>query len=157
MPVLSDFLSPESVLTDLNVSNKKQALEHLSAFAAMQTGIDANIILDLLLQRERLGSTGVGEGFAVPHSKVKGLDHMFGAAALLEKPIDYDSLDGEQVDILFLLLAPEDSGADHLKALARIARQFRQPGFLKKIRSAHTPAALYILLTEKDSEPASQS
>ncbi len=148
MPELSNFLSSEAVLTGLSVSNKKQALEHLSAFAAERTGLASDVIYDMLLQRERLGSTGVGEGFALPHSKIKGLEKLFGAAILLEKPVDYEALDGEPVDVFFLLLAPEDSGADHLKALARIARLFRKPGFLNRIRSARDPAALYILLTE---------
>jgi len=150
MSAFSKLLSPEAVLTGLNVSNAKQALEHLSAFAAGQTGLSANTIFEMLQQRERLGSTGVGEGFAIPHCKLKGLERLYGVLALLEKPIDYNALDSEPVDILFLLLAPEDSGPDHLKALARIARVFRQPGFLSKIRTVRDPAALYIMLMEED-------
>lgn len=150
MAVLSEFLKPDSVETGVSVTNKKNALEHLSTFAAEKTGLNASMIYELLLQRERLGSTGVGEGFAIPHSKVKGLDQLFGAAFLLEKPIDFDALDGEPVDVLFLLLAPEDSGADHLKALARIARLFRAPGFLNKVHSVHDASAFYILLTKEE-------
>ncbi|MDR1828093.1 MAG: PTS sugar transporter subunit IIA [Methylobacteriaceae bacterium] len=145
---LSDFLRPDSVLTAVNASGKRQALDVLSCFAARQTGVDSTVIMDMLLQREALGSTGIGGGVAIPHAKLKGITRLYGAAAILEKPIDFNSMDGEPVDILFLLLAPEDSGADQLQALARIARQFQQQEFLKRIRRVRDPSALFILLTE---------
>ena len=103
------------------------------------------------MQRERLGSTGIGEGLAIPHGKLRDLDHLVGLVARLERPIDFDSLDGQPVDILFLLLAPEGAGADHLKALARVARVLREPGALDRIRASRDSDALYAVLNH---EPA---
>jgi len=105
-------------------------------------------VFDTLLQRERLGSTGIGDGIAIPHGKPARLERLVGLFARLDKPIDFEALDGQPVDIVFLLLAPEQAGADHLKALARVARVLREPGKLDKIRSARDAAALYALLTE---------
>ena len=105
-------------------------------------------IFDTLLQRERLGSTGIGEGIAIPHGKLAGLARLFGLAARLDKPIDFEALDGQPVDILFLLLAPEGAGADHLKALARVARALREPGMLDRIRRTRDADALYAVLTQ---------
>ncbi len=100
------------------------------------------------MQRERLGSTGIGEGIAIPHGKLADLDRLFGLVARLEKPIDFEALDGQPVDVIFLLLAPEGAGADHLKALARAARVLREPGVIDRIRAARDAAALYAVLTE---------
>ncbi|MET0157057.1 MAG: PTS sugar transporter subunit IIA, partial [Methyloceanibacter sp.] len=97
---------------------------------------------------ERLGSTGIGEGLAIPHGKLADLDRLFGLAARLEKPIDFDALDGQPVDVIFLLLAPEGAGADHLKALARISRLLRDGAAVEKLRAARDAAALYAVLTE---------
>ena len=119
---LLDFLSPEAIAPSLRVSNKKQALQEISTLAARLAGLDERAIFEALLQRERLGSTGIGEGLAIPHGKLPGLTRLFGFVARLEKPVDFEALDGQPVDILFLLLAPEGAGADHLKALARISR-----------------------------------
>ena len=127
---------------------RKQALQELSALAAKLTGRNERAIFEVLLQRERLGSTGIGEGLAIPHGKLADLDRLFGLAARLEKPIDFDALDGQPVDVIFLLLAPEGAGADHLKALARAARVLRQPGVIDRIRAARDAAALYAVLTE---------
>ena len=102
----------------------------------------------MLLQRERLGSTGIGEGLAIPHGKLADLDRLFGLAARLEKPIDFDALDGQPVDVIFLLLAPEGAGADHLKALARVARALREPGMLDRIRKTRDADALYAVLSQ---------
>src|SRR6478752_2002601 len=104
MPLL-DFLDPQAVLPALRVSGKKQALQEISAQAAKLVGLSENTIYEALLQRERLGSTGIGEGIAIPHGKLPGLHRIFGLIARLEKPIDFEALDGQQVDILFLLLA----------------------------------------------------
>ena len=145
---LLDFLSPEAVVPSLRVNGKKQALQELSALAAKLTGRSERAIFEVLLQRERLGSTGIGEGLAIPHGKLADLDRLFGLAARLEKPIDFDALDGQPVDVIFLLLAPEGAGADHLKALARAARVLRQPGVIDRIRAARDAAALYAVLTE---------
>ncbi len=145
---LHELLSPETIAPSLRARGKKQALQELSAAAARLTGLDERAIFDVLLQRERLGSTGIGEGIAIPHGKLPGLSRLFGFAARLEKPIDFEALDDQPVDILFLLLAPEGAGADHLKALARVARALREPGILARIRSARDADALYAIMTE---------
>jgi nitrogen PTS system EIIA component len=147
MPLL-DFLSPQAVLAALRVNGKKQALHELASHSARLTGLEERVVFEALLQRERLGSTGIGEGIAIPHGKLPGLNRLFGLAARLEKPIDFEALDGQPVDILFLLLAPEDAGADHLKALSRIARVLRQPGLVERIRATRDAAALYAVLTD---------
>src|SRR5215208_1736955 len=147
MPLL-DFLTPQAVLPALRVNGTKQALHELASHSARLTGLDERVIFETLLQRERLGSTGIGDGIAIPHGKLPGLSRMFGLAARLDKPIDFDSLDGQPVDILFLLLAPEGAGADHLKALASVARAFREPGMLDRIRKTRDADALYAVLTQ---------
>ena len=147
MPLL-DFLDPQAVLPALRVSGKKQALQELAAHAAKLTGLPDNAIYEALLQRERLGSTGIGEGIAIPHGKLPGLTRIFGLVARLEKPVDFEALDGQQVDVLFLLLAPEGAGADHLKALARVARVLREPGLIERVRATKDAAALYMIMTE---------
>jgi PTS system nitrogen regulatory IIA component len=145
---LSDLLHAEGVLPSLRVNSKKQALQELAVRAAAITGVGEREIFDVLLQREKLGSTGVGHGVAIPHGKIAGLAGIVGVFARLEKPIDFDALDDDPVDLLFLLLAPEDAGADHLKALARIARALRDPATAGKLRDTRDAAALYALLTE---------
>lgn len=135
-------------MPSLRVNGKKQVLQELSAHAAKLTGLDERAVFEALLQRERLGSTGIGEGLAIPHGKLPGLERLFGLVARLEKPIDFEALDGQPVDVLFLLLAPEGAGADHLKALARAARVLRQPGVIERIRAARDAAALYAVLTD---------
>src|SRR3712207_6412139 len=147
MPLL-DFLDPKAVLPALRVSGKKQALQEIASQSARLTGLDGSVVYEALLQRERLGSTGIGEGIAIPHGKLPGLDHIFGLMARLDKPIDFEALDGQPVDILFLLLAPEGAGADHLKALARVARVLREPGIVERIRAARDADALYAVLTQ---------
>ncbi len=145
---LSDLISPDAVLPAVKANSKKQAIQELAAKGAALTGLDERTILDTLLQRERLGSTGVGGGIAIPHGKLKGLDRIHGAFARLAKPIDFESLDDQPVDLMFLLLAPENAGADHLKALARIARAMREPGVAQRLRGAADENALYVLIAE---------
>jgi nitrogen PTS system EIIA component len=147
MPLL-EFLTHEAVVRHLRATSKKAALHEIAAHAARLTGLDERVIFETLLQRERLGSTGIGEGIAIPHGKLRGLSHMFGLAARLDKPIEFEALDGQPVDIVFLLLAPEGAGADHLKALARVARAFREPGAAERIRKARDADALYAVLTQ---------
>ena len=147
MPLL-DFLAPAAVIPALRASSKKQALQELAEVAARLTGLEERTIYEVLLQRERLGSTGIGDGVAIPHAKLAKLDSIFGLVARLDKPIDFEALDGQPVDILFLLLAPEGAGADHLKALARIARVLREPGTIERIRATRDADALYAVLTE---------
>ncbi|CAI9415481.1 Nitrogen regulatory protein [Pleomorphomonas sp. T1.2MG-36] len=145
---LSDLLVIDAILPRLKTANKKQALQEMAAKAAALTGRDERDIFETLMQREKLGSTGVGHGVAIPHGKLAGLERLVGVFALLDRPIDFDSLDGEPVDVVFLLLAPESAGADHLKALARIARVLRDDETAAKLRAADDAAAMYTLLTE---------
>jgi nitrogen PTS system EIIA component len=147
MPLL-DFLDPQAVLPALRVNGKKQALQELASHAARITGITDTAIYEALLQRERLGSTGIGEGIAIPHGKLPGLTRIFGLVARLEKPVDFEALDAQPVDVLFLLLAPEGAGADHLKALARVARVLREPGLIERVRATRDANALYSIMTE---------
>lgn len=145
---LADLVAPSAILPALKVNSKKQAIQELAAKAAELTGLPERDIFDTLLQRERLGSTGVGGGIAIPHGKLPKFDKLFGLFARLERPIDFDALDGEPVDLAFLLLAPETAGADHLKALARIARLLRDPVNAQKLRSSRDAAALHAVLTQ---------
>lgn len=147
MPLL-DFLDPRAVLPALRVSGKKQALQELASQAARLTGLPDSAIYEALLQRERLGSTGIGEGIAIPHGKLPSLTRIFGLIARLDKPVDFEALDGQSVDVLFLLLAPEGAGADHLKALARVARVLREPGLIERVRATRDATALYAIMTE---------
>jgi PTS system nitrogen regulatory IIA component len=147
MPLL-DFLDPQAVLPALRVNGKKQALQEIAEHAARLCGLSGASVYEALLQRERLGSTGIGEGIAIPHGKLPGLTRIFGLLARLEKPIDFEALDGQPVDVLFLLLAPEGAGADHLKALSRVARVLREPGLIERVRATPDAAALYAIMTE---------
>lgn len=144
---LSDLIIPDAIVPALKANGKKQALQELAEKAATLTGLDERQIFDTLLQRERLGSTGVGHGIAIPHGKLPGLDRIHGVFARLAKPIEFDTLDDQPVDLIFLLLAPESAGADHLKALARIARLLREPGLAAKLRASNDANALYAVLT----------
>ena len=145
---LSDLIKPEAVIGSLKANSKKQAIQAISEKAAELTGLPEREIFETLLQREKLGSTGVGGGIAIPHGKLSSLDRIFGLFARIPKPIDFEALDDQPVDLLFLLLAPENAGADHLKALARIARIMREPGVATRLRAAADPASLHTVLTE---------
>jgi PTS system nitrogen regulatory IIA component len=145
---LGDLLSPDGVFPSLKAKSKKQALQELSNRAAELTGLPAREIFDTLLQRERLGSTGLGRGIAIPHVKFRALKSIVCLFARLDEPIDFDSLDGEPVDLIFLLLAPEHASGDHLKALARISRLLREPSTIERLRASKDGAAIYAVLTE---------
>lgn len=145
---LGDLISPDDIVASMRASSKRQLLQDLAERVSDKTGMAGRQIFDTLLQRERLGSTGVGNGIAIPHGKLPGLKKITGLFARLEKPIDFEALDDEPVDIVFLLLAPEGAGADHLKALARIARVMREPEQVEKLRETSDPAAIYTLLTD---------
>jgi len=154
MPIL-EFLDPESVVQSLRARAKKQVLQELAAQAVRRLpALDERPVFDTLLQRERLGSTGIGEGVAIPHGKLPGLDRLFGLFARFDRPVDFEALDGQPVDVAFLLLAPEGAGADHLKALAQVARVLREPGMLNHIRAARASSALYALLTRSTAPQA---
>ena len=135
---LTDIVAQNAIIPALKVNNKKQAIQELAARAAVLTGQDEKQILEVLLQREKLGSTAVGNGVAIPHGKLPKLARLFGLFARLERPINFEALDGQPVDLIFLLLAPEGAGADHLKALARIARLLREPETTRKLPERHT-------------------
>jgi nitrogen PTS system EIIA component len=151
---ITDLITPEAIIPSLRVGSKKQLLQELSERAAIIAGLLPREVFDALLQRERLGSTGTGNGIAIPHGKLVKCKNIFGIFVRLEKPIDFDAIDGAPVDLVFMLIAPETSGADHLKALARIARVFRDPAVTAKLRATRDPAALYAVLTQ---EPASNA
>ena len=144
---LNDLLAPNGIVLSLNATTKKQALQVLAERAADITGLKGRDIFDALLQRERLGSTGLGRGIAVPHVKFRGLKQITCLFARLDTPIAFDSLDNEPVDLIFLLLAPEHASGDHLKALARISRLVREPAMLERLRSASEPSSIKALLS----------
>ncbi len=144
---LSDLLAPKAVVSALKASDKKEAIQELAARLGALMQRDANEIFEILLQRERLGSTGIGGGVAIPHGKLAKLDRLVGVFARLDKPIDFDALDGEPVDLVFALLAPEAAGADHLKALARIARLLRDPKVAERLRTVVDSNQMFAVLT----------
>ncbi len=145
---IAELISAAGVIANLRATSKKQALQDLSRRAAEVTGQPERAIFEVLIERERLGTTGVGNGIAIPHGKLPGLDRLYGLFARLEKPIDYDSIDEQPVDLICLLLAPETAGADHLKALARVSRLLRDRAVCEKLRGSDNTDAVYALLTE---------
>ena len=147
--LISDLLGPELIRCDVHAGSKKRLLEMISEqLATSSDEFTQREIFESLNARERLGSTGLGHGVAIPHGKLPKLGRLFGLFARLERPIDFEALDGQPVDLIFLLLAPEAAGADHLKALARVARLFREPGMAGKLRASTDKSALYSVLTE---------
>lgn len=151
---LNDIVGPNAVIPALKVNGKKQALQEIAARAAELSGLNERTVFETLLQREKLGSTGIGHGIAIPHGKLPKLERLFGLFARLDRPIDFESLDGQPVDLIFLLLAPEGAGADHLKALARVARLLRDPDIANKLRDSRDADALYAVLAMTPSEAA---
>lgn len=143
---LTDLVAPNAIIPALKVNSKKQAIQEVAARAAALTGQNEREILEVLLQREKLGSTGVGNGVAIPHGKLPKLTKLFGLFARLDRPVDFEALDNQPVDLIFLLLAPEGAGADHLKALARVARLLRDPEIVQKLRESRDAEALYSVL-----------
>lgn len=146
--IIADLITPQSVIANFRVSSKKQALQELAKKAASLIGQPEKLVFDVLSDRERLGTTGVGLGIAIPHGKLPGLDRMTGLFARLDKPVDFEAIDNQPVDLVFLMLAPEDAGADHLKALARVSRLLRDRAVCAKLRGTDNADALYALLTE---------
>lgn len=145
---IADMLSPEGVLPALRVTSKKQALQELARRAADVTGQPERAIFEVLVERERLGTTGVGYGIAIPHGKLAELDRLHCLFARLETPVDFDSIDEQPVDLICVLLAPEKAGADHLKALARVSRLLRDRTICDKLRGTESRDGLYAILTE---------
>lgn len=151
---VSSLITAEAVVAGIKGNGKKQVLQELAAEIARISSLSERQVFETLLQRERLGTTGIGQGIAIPHGRMAGLTHLVGLFARLARPIDFEALDGEPVDLVFVLLAPEDAGADHLQALARIARLFRAPGVAQKLRQTEDPAALYAILTAANASRA---
>jgi PTS system nitrogen regulatory IIA component len=151
---LSDLIEVKAIMPALKANSKKQLLQLLAERAASVTGIPEREIFDIILQRERLGSTGVGNGIAIPHGKLSGIKRITGVFARLEVPVEFEALDDQPVDLVFLLLAPEGAGADHLKALSRIARVLRDGDTVTKIRGTRDAAAIHALLAEKQADAA---
>lgn len=147
---LAELIAPNAVIAALKANSKKQALQLLAQKAADVTGLKEAAILEGLLERERLGSTGVGNGIAIPHAKLTGIDRLYGIFARLDHPVDFDSIDDHPVDLMCLLIAPEGAGADHLKALARVSRLLRDKGICEKLRGATDADALYALLLDSE-------
>jgi len=152
-----DLLAPEAVIASLKAQNKKQLLQELAEHAAKLTGLPERRIFETLIERERLGSTGMGQGIAIPHGRLGGLARIVGLFARLETPVAYDAVDNQPVDLVFMLLAPDGAGADHLKALARVSRLLRNQSTCEKLRAASQPEVLYALLTEKTNGTSSQA
>lgn len=151
---LTDLLTPQGVVAHLKAGNKKQALQELAHVASKVTGLEERTVFDALLERERLGTTGVGLGIAIPHAKMPELKRLYGLFARLDHPVDFDSIDEQPVDLIFVLLAPESAGADHLKALARISRLLRNQAIVEKLRGAESAEAIFALLAEPESSQA---
>src|SRR3989442_517900 len=152
---LTALVAPNAIIPALKVNGKKQMLQELAAKAAELSGQNERTIFEILLQREKLGSTGVGNGIAIPHGKLPKLNKLFGLFARLERPVDFEALDGRPIDLVFLLLAPEGAGADHLKALARVARLLRDGEVARKFRNSNHAEALYAVLAMPSASGAS--
>ncbi len=142
-----ELIGTEAVVPSLKATSKKQALQELAKHSAKLTGLSERVIFDVLLERERLGTTGIGNGVAIPHGKLAEIKKLHGLFARIEAPIDFDAIDEQPVDLIFLLLAPEGAGADHLKALARVSRLLRDREVCDKVRGTDSAEAIYALLT----------
>lgn len=151
---VSELVDPASVVAGLEAGSKKQALMALAELAARRTQLDARAILDVLLEREKLGTTGVGRGVAIPHGKLAGLDRIVGLLAFLETPVNFEAVDDAPVDLVFLLLAPENAGAEHLRVLARVSRLLRDKAVTDRLRASTDAAGLHAALTQPQSSTA---
>lgn len=145
---IDDILDAHAVLPDFKATAKKQLLQDLAQSLAGFVAVDKRIIFETLFTREKLGSTGLGQGIAIPHGRIAGLTKVTGLFAKLATPIDYDAVDGKPVDLVFALLSPDHAGADHLTALAKISRIMRSPAAVSKLRATNTAEGLYAVLTE---------
>ena len=146
-----DILRLDSIVCDAEAGSKKQLLELLAELAAEKTGLDERLVLDALIERERLGTTGIGRGVALPHTRLTTLRRIF-CAFVRTKPVDFEAVDDKPVDLVFLLLVPEEAGADHLKALARLSRLLRDESVATALRQAKDPNSVYRLIEENDTE-----
>ena len=151
---LSEFLDFEAIRVDLTAGNKRQLLNQLAQIAAARLSLDPSLIADAIAERERLGSTGFGGGVAIPHGKLAQIDRVYALVARLAAPIDYKAIDGQEVDLVFLLLSPPDAGAEHLKSLAAVSRLVRHAGIVEKLRGARSRDALAAVLLGVDERDA---
>jgi len=145
---LRDLLGADAVWPAFEATSKKQLLQDMASRAAAQLGLEEHVLFDLLWEREKLGTTGVGQGIAIPHGRVAGLSEVRGFMARLTTPIPFESVDDQPVDLVFLLLAPDSAGADHLHALAAVSRALRDPAYCEKLRKAKDSKGLEALLNE---------
>lgn len=145
---IADLVAPNAVLAGLKASGKKQALQEVGHKVAEVYGLDSGAVIDGLLAREKLGSTAMGSGVAIPHARLAGVKSIIGLFVQLSKPVEFEAADGQDVDLMFVLLAPDEAGADHLRALARVSRLLRNPATCEKLRASDNADVLYALLTE---------
>lgn len=145
---ISDILSPQAVFQRVSAASKRKLIDEIAVRLGAVAGVDSDKVFESLWQREKLSSTGVGRGVAVPHGRIAKLERIVGVFVHLSEPIDFESVDETPVDLVFALLTPADAGADHLKALARVSRLLRNGTVCEKIRAANDPAQIYALLTE---------
>ena len=151
---LSEIIAVDAVRAPIKATSKKRLLQDLADFAEQIYGLPAETVYKMLMEREALGPTGVGRGVAIPHARFPGVENVVGLFARLEKPVDFESIDRQPVDLVFALFAPETAGADHLKALARVSRTLRNESTCIKLRSTFEASALYAILTDGKAEQA---
>jgi nitrogen PTS system EIIA component len=151
---MTEFLKPDAVFSNVKMTSKKQLLQFMSEKAAEMTGIVERDIFDTIMQRERLGSTGVGNGIAIPHCKMKLATQLTGLFVRLDQVIDFDAIDDQKVDLVFMLIAPELAGADHLKALSKVARALRASDIVDAIRRAPDSGRIYDILNPRETSAA---
>jgi PTS system nitrogen regulatory IIA component len=154
MADLSDLLRPSTVVSDLAAANKKALFQQLSALAGERLDVDHALVHERMVAREKLGTTGFGGGIAIPHGRMPGIDRVRGLFARLSRPVDFKAVDQLPVDLVFVLLSPEDAGVMHLKALARVSRALRDRSLAEKLRGAGSPDAIYALLTQAETRDA---
>lgn len=150
--LISEFLTPQDIVPDLKATSKKQVLQELASFASERLNLEDRAIFDVLVERERLGTTGFGNGVAIPHGKMRQLDKLHVIFARLSSPVNFDAVDGRPVDLFFLLLTPENAGADHLKALAKVSRILRNEKTCAKLRGSETAEAIFSTILESEQE-----
>ncbi len=148
MPNLGDLLKPEAIIFQASGEDRRDIMRQMTEAASNAFGVDAGLTLEAVMTREALGGTGVGEGVAVPHARISGIERTHGVFALLKTPVDFESPDGKPADLVFMLLSPEESGANHLKALAKITRLLRQSNVRSALRAARSQSALHALLLD---------
>jgi nitrogen PTS system EIIA component len=147
MSNLSDLLLVEAVFPRVRWQRRKQVLQEMSEGMAKALGLEPRTVFEAVLEREKLGSTGVGEGVAIPHARIEGLTRVVGGFARLQEPVDFDAIDERRCDLVFMILAPAEAGADHLRALARVSRAFRQESIRAALRNAQTVDAVLAILS----------